>query len=342
MKRELSDEVCDAARARLRRILADRPDLSAEHLAQHTTLAACTVRLWLSGGMPGGREVVGQMTRVADLVQAGEILTPGGRPEAIVLSGSIGKRVTHVVRRGAFYETLLVRRVAEVCDFCVSHAAIGVVTSDFGNGKTEAVNAWRRRTAGKAESVVFELDEFSGCNKVDFVCTLGRMLGTPTITGSQNGGRAFREVCDRLRENPTLLIIDQGEVARSRIMQVIRQVHDRTAEFGVGVVILAAPVLLARLSKMPDLGALASRVAIFAPLPGLSREEMAAIVKQEGIGDVEDAAFDLWWRTTGGSMRRLMRTIDLLKAKHVGKRVTEKTLAGVGEMLWGVSLKGAA
>ena len=55
MKRELSDEVCNAARERVLRLLAARPDLRAEDLAQHAVLAACTVRRWLCGGMRGGR-----------------------------------------------------------------------------------------------------------------------------------------------------------------------------------------------------------------------------------------------------------------------------------------------
>lgn len=303
MKRELSDEVCSAARARLRRLLATRPDLTTEHLAQHTTLAACTIRLWLSGGIPGGREVVGQMVRVAELIEAGEVLAPGGRAETVVLTEDTSKRVVRIARRGAFYETSLVRKVGEVCDYCVEHSAIGCITSGFGNGKTEAVAAWRRKTAGKVESLVFEFDEYIGCNKTDFICTLGRTIGATAVSGSQNGGRAFRDVCEKLRESPALLVFDQCEVARARILQIVRQIHDRTAEAGVGVVILAAPVLLARLNKLADLGALASRVAIFAPLSGLSRAEMAAIVKAEGITDVEEAAFDLWWKTTGGSMR---------------------------------------
>jgi len=90
---------------------------------------------------------------------------------------------------------------------------------------------------------------------------------------------------------------------------------DRTHEAGVGVVLLAAPILLQRMngSKLADLGALTSRVGVWAPLTGVSKQEMAAIVKQEGITDVEEAAFDLWWKATGGSMRRLMRAIDLLR-----------------------------
>ncbi len=334
MKRELSDEVCNAARERVRRLLAARPDLRPEDLAQHTTLAACTVRLWLCGGMPGGREVVGQMLGVAGLVEAGEILVPSGRPEAVVLSEDTQKQVRHVAHQGTFYETATVRRVAEVCDYCAERAAIGLVTGTFGIGKSEACRAWRRKTAGKVDSLLLEINEFSGCDKVAFVGALGKMLGAEKTTGHQNGNAIFEDACERLRASPTLICVDQGECGRPRVMQALRQLHDRTADVGVGVVILAAPILLSRLSKMPDLGALASRVGIFAPLSGLTKSEMAAIVKQEGITDIDDAAFDLWWRQTAGSMRRLMRAIALMKAKHVGKRITERTVVGVASHLW--------
>lgn len=342
MKRELSDEVCNAARERLRRLLAVRPDLRAEDLAQFTTLAASTVRLWLSGGIPGGREVVGQMERVAELVECGEALVPGGRPETVVLSEDASKPVARVVQRGAFYETQTVRRVADVCDYCAEHAAIGMVSGAFGVGKSEAVKAWRRKTSGRVDSLIFEFDEFIGCNKTDFICSLGRTFGSSKTGGAQNGGLVFREICEALRKNPTLLIFDQGECARPRIFQVVRQLHDRTADAGVGVVILAAPILLARLSKMTDLGALASRIGIYAPLSGLTRSEAAAIVKQEGLTDVDEEAFNLLWKATAGSMRRLMRSLDLLKSKHAGKRISTATVAGVAGHLWGMNLERAA
>jgi DNA transposition AAA+ family ATPase len=287
--------------------------------------------------MPGGREVIGQMVRVAGLVEAGEVLAPGGRPETVVLAEDTSKPIPRITRHGPLYATQTLRRVGEVCDYCSSNHTIGVITGNFGIGKSEAVKEWRRKTAGRVDSLVYELNEYDGGNKMDFIYTLARRLGASPVEGSQNGGRAFRDVCERLRENPVLLIIDQGEVARVRIMQVVRQIHDATSEAGVGVVILAAPILLARLAKMPDLGALASRVAIFAPLPGLTRAEMAAIVRAEGITDIEEPALDLWWNSTQGSMRRLMRSLDLLKTHHAGRRVTKKTLTGVAGHLWGMA-----
>jgi len=324
--------------------LASRPDLGPADIAQYTTLAESTVRVFLRGTIPGGREVVAEIERVIAQIKAGEILQPGGAEQAVVLLESGQRRERRVMRRNTFYETETARHIADVLDYAAAHCAIGVVTADFGVGKTEAVREWRRRTAGKVESLVFEFDEFSRCNAVDFVHCLGGVLGIECAPGSFNGGLVFRELCDRLRQQPCLLIFDQCETIRPRICQIIRELWDRTAEAGVGVVLLAAPILLARLSsgKMADLGALSSRVGVWAPLAGFSKEEMAAIVKQEGITDVDPEAFDLWWGATGGSMRRLLRAIDLLKAKHAGKRVTEKTVESVAGFLWGMKISRAA
>jgi DNA transposition AAA+ family ATPase len=343
MVREVSDAEVDAARREVRDWMKLRPDVTAAHIAQYTTLSDTAVRGWIAGAFPGGREVVGQILSVVRKAKAGEVLTPGSH-QSVVLTVDEQEAVRKVARAGKFYETQTVKRIAEVLDYCVEQCAIGVVTADFGVGKTEAVKAWRRKKAGKVESVVFEFDEFSSTNKVDFVRIMARHFGLAHEVGSQNGGLVFREICAYLREHPCLLIFDQCETVRPRVMQVIRQIHDRTADAGVGVVMLAAPILLARLisGKVSDLGALSSRVGIWAPLSGLTRGEMAAIVKQEGFAEMDEAAFDLWWKATGGSMRRLMRSLDLLKAKHQGRPISEKTIAGVGGMLWGMNLEKAA
>ncbi|MBZ5586475.1 MAG: hypothetical protein LAQ30_30675, partial [Acidobacteriia bacterium] len=289
-------------------------------------------------------DVVAEVGRVIAQVKAGEILPPGGAQQAVVFLERGQRQQRRVTHRDTFYETETARRIFDVLDYAAAHCAIGVITADFGVGKTEAVKEWRRRTAGKVESIVFEFDEFSCCNKVDFIRALGRVFGIECAMGSFNGGLVFRELCERLRQQPCLLIFDQCETVRPRICQCIRQIWDRAADVGVGVVLLAAPILLARLStgKMADLGALSSRVGVWAPLAGISKQEMAAVVKQEGITDVDASAFDLWWQATGGSMRRLLRAIDLLKAKHAGKRVTEKTVESVAGFLWGMQIARAA
>jgi len=287
--------------------------------------------------------VVGGILSAVRKARAGDILAPGSG-ESVLLTEDENRPVQKVARMGRFYETQTVRRIGEVLDYCVEQRAIGIITADYGVGKSEAIKAWRRKTAGKVESVVFEFDEFSSTNKVDFVRIMARQFGVAHEVGSQNGGLVFRDLCEYLRQNPALLVFDQCETVRPRVCQVIRQIWDRTHEEGVGVAMLAAPILMARLNsgKMADLGALSSRVGVWAPLTGLTKSEMAAIVKQEGVTDVDAAAFDLWWKATGGSMRRLMRSLDLLRAKHGGKQVGENTIAGVAAHLWGMSLGEAA
>jgi len=340
MVRELPDSVTEAVRGDLRGFLAMRPDLSMTDLTAYTTLADRTGRAFFSGEIPGGREVVSEYQRVLQLARAGEILQPGGRGATVpVLTEDLSRPVRRVRKSASFYQTQTVRRVAEVLDFCAENCAIGVITGHFGAGKTEAVAAWRRANP-KTESLIFEFDEFSCSNKVEMVRSLAQMMGMSYANGSWNGGVIFRDLCAKLRESPCLLIFDQCEQVRVKIFQVIRQLHDRTHDQGVGVVLLSAPILLTRMnnSRVADLGALTSRVGIWATLQGVTKKEMAAIVKQEGIADVEEPAFDLWWRATGGSMRKLMRAIDLLKSKHADKKVTEKTIAGIAGYLWGVPI----
>jgi DNA transposition AAA+ family ATPase len=349
MVRQLSDEVCEGLRGEVDRFLKSRPDLTPLDLAQHTTLSDSTVRSFVRGCIPGGIEVVRQISRVLEQARQGDILQPGrqsGLQARLLVTEAAGERVRRVAKVKNFYQTQTAKRIGEVLDFCAENSAIGVITADYGAGKTEAVAAWRRDAGRKVESMVYEFDDFTSTNKVDFISTLAGSTasGIATGGGQVHGGRIFRELCEHLRQNPCLLIFDQCETLRPRLFQIIRQIWDRTNEAGVGVVLLAAPILLARMnaSKMADLGALMSRVGVWAPLAGISKQEMAAIAKQEGITDVDDAAFDLWWKATGGSMRRLIRTIDLLKVKHVGKRVTERTVTGIAGHLWGVNMDAAA
>ncbi len=343
MVNSVSDEEYRAVRDEIKAFLAVRPDLTAADLAQYTTLADTTVRSFVHGNGVRGRAVVDEMKRVIAQAKAGDILLPGGS-QSVAITEDHSKKVRRVARQGTFYEIQTSRKVGEVLDYVAESRTIGVVTGIFGMGKTESVKHWRGSRGRNVDCAVLEFDEFTAADKVEFVREMCRQFGLPTILGSQSGGRMFRALVDYLNENPCLLIFDQCETLRPRVCQVIRQLWDRTHEAGCGVVTLAAPILLARLvaGKMVDLGALESRVGIWAPLTGITREEFAAVVKQEGFTEVDSDAFTLWYRMANGSMRRLMRSIDLLRSKHQGKRISEKTIEGVAGHLWGVSVGKAA
>ena len=337
---QVPEAVTEQLRADFANYMKTRPDLTSADFAQYTNLSDNTVRAWVGGQIPGGTEVQAEMRRVLAQARAGDILRPGGA-QSIVITEDTTKRVRKVKAAGNFYKTQTVRRVAEVLDYCAERGAIGVITADFGVGKTEAVSAWRREHAGQIDSMVFEFDVFSSTDKRHFMHAVAEQLGIEAKAGWQNAGRAFLGVCEYLCSHPCLLIFDQCETLRPQICDIIRQIWDRTKDAGVGVVMLAAPILMARLKggRMVNLGALESRIGIWAPLGGITRTEMAAVVKQEGFGEVDEAAFDLWSKATAGSMRRLMRSLDLLKSAHAGKRVTEKTIVGVAGHLWGMEVQ---
>jgi DNA transposition AAA+ family ATPase len=324
-------------RSDVENFLASRPDLNMADVAQYTTLAPATVRAYVTGNIAGGETVQAELRRVLGQARAGDILQPGSSA-SVTIAEDPAQRVRKVSKTGTFYSTQTVRKICEVLDYCVENSAIGVITADFGTGKTEAIRWWRRKT--KAESVVFEFDEFSAANKIQTLRMICEALAINATVTNHNAGSAFRVLCVHLRENPCLLIFDQAEMVRPRVLQILRQLWDRTADAGVGMVLLAAPIMLSRMltGNMADMGALTSRVGIWAPLSGITRSEMSAIVKQEGFDQVDEDAFDLWYKAIGGSMRRLMRSLDLLKAKHQGKRISEKTICGVAGMLWGLNM----
>ena len=161
MVRQVSNERTDALRAELTQFLASRPDLTTADMAPYSTLAESTWRSFAGGVIPGGREVVSDVRRVLEQARAGDILRPGARNGAVVLSEDGAARPRRVRKASNFYQTQTVRRVADVMAFCAENCAIGVITADFGVGKTEAVAAWRRANAHKVESLVYEFDQFS-------------------------------------------------------------------------------------------------------------------------------------------------------------------------------------
>ncbi len=319
--------------------MRSRPDITASGLSAHTTLGKSTVNNYLNGRQPETERIRSEMARVMLLIKQGDILQPGGG-RALVLTEEHAETVGRVVMRSQFYETETVRRIAQILEYCRDQATIGVVTGNYGCGKTEAVNAWRRGAGRTTEAIIFEFSIFSSSNIISFIQELAEGLGLPSACGTSYAVKIFRAIVNRLREHPSLLLFDQAEMARPNVLQAIRQIHDRTRAEGVGVVLLAAPVLLAHLekSRAEDLGAVSSRIGVWASLEGVTRNEMASILKAEGIVNVDEAAFDLWWKATGRSMRRLIAAIDLVKARHAGKRITEKTVEGIAGNLWGMTV----
>jgi type II secretory pathway predicted ATPase ExeA len=328
---------------KVKQFLTMRPDVAPAAFGAYTTMAPSTVRHILDGQRSASKDATAELERVLRLATAGEIFPQGADP--VVISETHTEHTPRLKRQRDFYVTETVQRIAQVLTYCAEMSAIGVITAEYGAGKTEGVKAWRRGEGRKVESVIYEFDSFSASNRVDFVEGLAAAMGVDFVPGHHNGGKTLRALCAKLVESPCLLILDQCEAVRPAVMQVARQIWDRTRDAGVGMVLLASPVLRQRMlaSRTRDLGALTSRVGVWAQLRGISQAEMARIVKQEGFADLSEESFRMWHRSVGGSMRRLMASIDLLKAKHLakGRTVTPAALEGVAAHLWGMSVEAA-
>ena len=332
--------VAEEVRAQVLAFLQRRPDLVAGDLSAHTRLAQSTCRHFMDGvNLVNGQDgVAAEFSRVLRLAEAGDILPAGLTP--VEITESHPEHPERLRRAKDFYKIETVACVATTLSYCAENGLIGVVTGDYGIGKTEAVKAWRRSAGKKFPSLVYEFNEFTAKNIVAFVQAIATLLDVPFPVGSNNGQRVFEGVVEALLDAPCLLILDQCETVSPRVMQIVRQIHDRTREAGVGIALLASPVLMERLkgSRIRDLGALSSRVGVWTQLRGISAAEMGAILKAEGITRVDDDAFRLWHRAVGGSMRRLMASVTLIQTKHTGKAITEKTIAGVASSLWGMTV----
>lgn len=332
---------------RYRELMERRPDLKPALIAAHMDMPQSTALHWMGGreNLIASPRLCRAFTRILDQIEMGDILQPGRN--AVTVTDEQDGKARRPRKARDLYLIETVRKVGQVLNYCGAHGLIGIVTGDYGVGKTEAVQYWRTKDGAKIDHLVVEFDDFTSRSVRDFLAMLAEHFGIPMPANKRlmlSGltGWMFRAICDYLRENPTLLIFDQCEAITPRVGQVIRQIWDRTRQDGVGVVMLSSPLLLERLQKqgMADLGALSSRVSIWAQLQGVSRAEAADIVAKEGVATIEPAALDLLCRASGGSMRRLMAITRLLTEKHSGRPITERTIEGAAQNLWGISLAG--
>lgn len=315
---------------------------SLQALAAHTTLAGATLRNWMAGTNRESDTIRRELLPVLDRLERGEMVMSGPPPGAISVEDlDADRRPARVRRIGRDYDIEITRRIGKVLDYCYTEAALGVVTADYGSGKTHAVHAWRKAHP-KAEAVVIEFSEFFAGNKCWFVHKLAGPLGVHLRGGTTGSGRVFDAVVDRLNDQPALLIFDQCEAIRLPVAQVIRQVWDATRDEGTGVVLLGAHKLyeMLRASRAQDLGALTSRVCPWAILHGCTRGEMEQILRLEGVTDIDDAATELLWRMVNGSMRLLMHAVAMIQTKHKGKAIRENVVIEIAGFLCGPQMRG--
>jgi hypothetical protein len=325
----------DALRQRIAELLAQRPDLSQRALAAAmANIAPKTFLCWLHRTNADTEETLTEVERVIGCIERGELLRPGG--DALTEADYAAKpRRVRSAERGVrnYYELATPRAIWDVLDYALEHESIGLVIANYGVGKTEAVARWMAKHRDEAVSI--EVISLMGGHRVEFLRAIAEASALP------NSGSAlalFKRIVAELRATPRLIVLDQAESLTPRVFAVVRELWDAVRLAGSNFAVLAAPDLWLRMhgSRSQQLGAIRSRTWPTAVLSGFTREEMAYVVRQEGISEVDDEAFTLWHKAAGGSMRTLLASIDLIRTKHAGRKVTEKTIAGVAGFLWGM------
>ncbi len=323
--------------------LASRPDLTAAHVAAHTSLSRSGAESYLSRSEPDrtiGEKTHDEFLRLRNLIETGEVLRPNTAALSVEADRELETPALPERRQRDYYKTSASKRIAQVLGYCWEQAAIGVVSADYGVGKTTAVQHWRAGKGLRIPNCYFEFDEFSRSSIADFITRLAETVGIDDYYVHRNSD-AMRCIVRHLSAHPMLLIFDQCETVVPRVLSLIRQIWDGSRHSGTGMVLLASPLLANRLHSprlKEEIGALTSRVGVWAAIEGVGRAEAAGIIRMEGITDIDDAAIDLLLRMSRGSMRRLMAVTDMLVARHAGKRVTSRVIEGVAENLWGMQV----
>jgi hypothetical protein len=325
----------EALRRRIIDLLAARPDLSLRGLAQAmANISAKTFTCWYYGTNADTAETLTEVERVVRLVESGQLLRPGGDALTEADYAARPRRVRSAecgVRN--FYELATPRAIWDVLDYALEHESIGMIVANYGVGKTEAVTRWLAKHRDEAVSI--EVISLMGGHRLEFLRAIAGELGLET------GGTSmalFRRIVADLRATPRLIILDQAESLTPRVFGLVRELWDAVRLAGANFAVLAAPDLWLRMhgSRSQQLGAIRSRIWPTAVLSGFTRDEMAYVVKQEGITEVADEAFVTWYKAVGGSMRTLLASIDLIRSKHAGRKITEKTIADLAGFLWGM------
>lgn len=299
------------------------------------TMSRQLVESVLAGRRTGDTEFVRQeLTEFLAQVETGRWDAPAGG-EVVDIRDARRGRSRRRAQPKTHYETQLVQDVRRALEFAATRAQIVLVTGSYGLGKTHTIERWMLERGREEPAFCFRFHSANQTHRHVFIEQLAARLGveTPPVVSAQTAAVAYDRVVEFLREQPALLIFDQCEVVRLALLQTIRDIWDDTREAGVGMALFASEELYLRLtrSRAGALGALTSRISGHFLLRGLDAGELRAIAQAEGV-EIDEATAQTWSTLAGGSMRRFLETLELLKAAHGGRAVTPKTVEGLFAM----------
>lgn len=178
------------------------------------------------------------------------------------------------VKKRVFYTIDMIKKyvASNVSERMLESAKIACIFGRAGIGKTHALQDYVRTYKGKCIFITAE----NNISASDILRKIARELRIES--GSKRLEEIKTEVKNALKFSETILIIDEGEHLKPKVIDIIRSIADQT---GIGIVI-AGTEKLKRLifSQQNEYEYLYSRVVINMSLKDLEIDDVSAIVRK--------------------------------------------------------------
>ncbi|MFA5636410.1 MAG: AAA family ATPase [Anaerovoracaceae bacterium] len=188
------------------------------------------------------------------------------------------RRKADITHRTAFVETVVTRKIFQVCDLARDAGTMVMISGPSGRSKTYSVREWQRaNNHGRAQYVY--APEAGGLSA--FLASLGKSL----VISARQTNREIAEAIEKGIDYRNVLIVDEvahlmpvGRGPTIQTLEWIRGLHDRT---GCGVVLVATPLFERQLEGgkwATWFEQLQGRVEVHLRIPAtFSRQEIAEI-----------------------------------------------------------------
>jgi type II secretory pathway predicted ATPase ExeA len=243
-----------------------------------------------------------------------------------------------------FFNTRAAQIAMQSLDRIADEAIIGMVVANPGLGKTQTINAWRRKRGANFPHVWIEADVLTSPRPI--LTAMTQVLGLGRNAGhAQSLYAAKQRICADLAGRPLMVIIDEADLLTVRTFELLRSIWDRVAELrgmdgehGFPLALFGTPKLREMLSR-DDLERLRRRTFHKAELPALSRKEFELVLetKWKDVACDEEGAEGLMRLSRGsfGWLNVIVPIAAKLAAKD-GRVVTARVLRATQKHLIGL------
>lgn len=215
------------------------------------------------------------------------------------------------VKKRVFYAIDLIKKyvASNVAEQLIQSSKIAYIVGRAGIGKTHALKEYARKYKAKCIFVTAE----NGITAPVLIRQVAKELGLATSGRTDEIKDAIK---NSVKFTETLIIIDEGEHLKPKVIDVMRSIADQT---GIGLVIAGTEKLKQQLlSQRGEYEYLLSRAATLMQLNSLTTDDIGLIVKRFLGGDIElydekklSSLINLISNTVKGSARQLDNLLTL-------------------------------